>query len=458
MAALSRFKRIHAPSYNLLKRTTMCSSSSPYHFEPPGRLDVDYAGSGVNVWIFINELRVKHNTVNHGQGFPNWSSPDFVKQAAINAINENHNQYSPPVGHPQLIETLVGIYSKQLNQSLTNKNVQTTIGACGGIENCCAAILKPGDDVLTFEPYFDFYKYQVMHSGGELQTVPMSINAQNKWEIDLNAFEDALRTNSNIKAIILNTPQNPTGYVTGKDVMDRMVDILKKYPNIIVITDEVYEDIIFDDQKHYHIAAYDGMFHRTLTINSAAKKFSCTGWKTGWVVGPEDMIQAVNFVSRAQNWCQPTPLQVAVSNMLTEADKEYEGHDTYWSWLNHMYEMKRDKIVNVIQSGGLNVIVPEGSFFCVAHAKELTDRLVEMGEIEDDRNFDINNSLTWMDWKLSKYLAINAGVTCLPMSAFLSETFANRYDYLRFSFCATDDAFEKSLAGMTKMAQKVKIY
>ena len=205
-----------------------------------------------------------------------------MKRAASNAIDNNHNQYSIPSGHPQLVGKLIDIYSERLRQPLSPKNIQTTIGACGGIENCCSAIVNPGDEVLTFEPYFDFYKYQVMHSGGTLVTVPLATNPCTKqWDIDLDAFEQALALHPNMKAIILNTPHNPTGYVMSKETMDSMVSILQKYPDIIVISDEVYEDILFDHHQHHHIAACDGMFSRTLTVNSAAKKFSCTGWKTG---------------------------------------------------------------------------------------------------------------------------------------------------------------------------------
>ena len=211
-----------------------------------------------------------------------WHSPDFVKQAAINAVNNNYNQYCPPSGHPLFIDKLIQIYSKKLNQpNLSNKNIQSSIGACGGIENCLSAILNPNDDVLTFEPYFDFYLAQTMHCGANLTTVPMIMNSDNEWDLDLNALDMALAANSNIKAIILNTPHNPTGYVMNKSTMDKLVEILSKYPNVIIISDEVYEDIIFDEHEHIHIAAYDNMFDRTLTVNSAAKKFSATGWKTG---------------------------------------------------------------------------------------------------------------------------------------------------------------------------------
>merc|ERR1712228_203823 len=203
------------------------------------------------------------------------------------------------------------------------------------------------------------------------------------------------------------------------------------------------------------IAAYDDMFDRTLTVNSAAKKFSATGWKTGWVVGPSDMVEAVNYISRAQNWCQPTPLQVAVADMLNIADQPFDECDSYWIWLKNMYQCKRDKIENVLECGGLRPMLSKGSFFCVADAQDLMETLVQKGEISDDSDFDMNNSLTWMDWKLSKYLAINAGITCLPMSAFLTPSFAQRYRYLRFSFCATDDAFDRSLKGMQTMMNKI---
>ena len=268
----------HGRSLNLLKhsRYTATTASLSHQFEHPKRLDVDYAASGVNVWIFLTDYMKKYETVNHGQGFPNWHSPDFVKKAAIDAINANHNQYTIPSGHPLLVNKLVDIYSKRFGQSLTAKNVQTTIGACAAIENCCQAVLSEDDEVITFEPYFDFYKYQVMHCGAKLNAIPLSINSKTnklRWEINLDLLDKTLSQNDKIKAIILNTPQNPTGCVTDKPTMDKLVKILQKYPKITVISDEVYEDIIFDDNEHIHIANYPGMFPRTLTVNSAAKKF-----------------------------------------------------------------------------------------------------------------------------------------------------------------------------------------
>ena len=169
------------------------------------------------------------------------------------------------------------------------------------------------------------------------------------------------------------------------------------------------------------------------------------------------MVEAVNYVSRAQNWCQPTPLQVAVGNMLDEAERPYQGHDSYYLWLQHMYQEKRAKMLKVLECGGLDAMVPEGSFFCVADAQRLMDKLVERGEIEDDNEFDGNNSLSWMDWKLCKYLAESAGVTAVPLSAFLTESFEGRYRFLRFSFCATDDAFDRSLRGMDRMSGRINI-
>ena len=167
------------------------------------------------------------------------------------------------------------------------------------------------------------------------------------------------------------------------------------------------------------------------------------------------MVEAAHYVARGQNWCQPTPLQVAVSEMLNIADEPFDGHDSYWIWLKYMYQHKRDKIVNVLECGGLRPMVSKGSFFCVADAQDLIAKLVQKGEISDDSDFDLNDSRTWMDWKLSKYLAINAGVTCPPMSAFLTPSFDERYRFLRFSFCATDDAFDRSFKGMQAMMAKL---
>merc|ERR1712204_37986 len=176
----------------------------------------------------------------------------------------------------------------------------------------------------------------------------------------------------------------------------------------------------------------------------------------GWVVGPQNMIESVGYVARAQNWCQPTPLQVGVSDMLRIAEQPFDGHNSYWIYLQYLYQQKREKILNVLECGGLNAMTPNGSCFCVADANNLMQQLVDNGELKaDEEEFDENNSLTWMGWKLAKYLAINAGVTCLPMSAFLTPSFDDRYRYLRFSFCATDDAFDRSLRGMKSMMRKL---
>ncbi|ETO30132.1 aminotransferase class I and II, partial [Reticulomyxa filosa] len=288
-------------------------------FSAANRLSVDYLSHGTSVWVFAREQLEKYKCVNHGQGFPDWSSPEFVKKAAQDSVEEDHNQYCSPFGHPLLLEQLVVEYSKKFpKQKLTAKNIQTTIGACGALENCCQAFLNPGDEVITFEPYFDFYKFHVAHAQAFMKTVPVHLNAKKTgWEFDMKAFEQAISKKT--KMFILNTVLSPfkksargkifflffyffckikpkkRGLSVGrlfyfflyffkkkgvcvcmvftKQQLEEIVKVLKKHPQVIVVSDEVYEDLVYDNTVHHHIANLDDgkMFDRTITISSAAK-------------------------------------------------------------------------------------------------------------------------------------------------------------------------------------------
>ena len=178
------------------------------NFAAANRLKVDYNTGGVSIWVFARDYMNKYNTINHGQGFPNWDSPTFVKNACKDAIDGGNNQYTLPSGNPQLINTLVDIYSSKFSRKLDSSNFQTTIGACGGIENCMQAILNDGDQVLTFSPYFDFYKTQVHHANGILKTVPLSLETDNqnnkkRWKFDAKSLESQI--NDKTRILLLNT-------------------------------------------------------------------------------------------------------------------------------------------------------------------------------------------------------------------------------------------------------------
>ncbi len=191
------------------------------------------------------------------------------------------------------------------------------------------------------------------------------------------------------------------------------------------------------------------MWDRTVPISSAAKRFSCTGWKVGWAIGPEHLIKAVHFISRTEYWCNPSPLQAAVATMLEKADFEsYEGFPNYWLWLKDMYTQKRDKCMKVIENAGLTGIKPEGTFFAVAESSKLVDKLLEKGLIDKEKAEKSGKMEDNIDWQVMGWIATNARVTTIPMSCFTGESFVEPWRFLRFSFCVTDDAFEESAERM----------
>ena len=232
-------------------------------------------------------MRRKYNAINHGQGFPDWESPKFVKQAGIKAIKENWNQYAPNTGNANLINELIKVYNKKYNYKYTLKadNIQITNGCAGAIDSCLQAFVDTDDEVITFEPYFDFYRIQTGHSMGKLVTFPLDLkmdkNGEKIWSLDPHKLKSVLNKRS--KILLLNTPHNPTGFVMTLEQMKQIALILKDYPRIIVIMDEVYDHILYDNMKHHYFAALsDDLFNRTIVCSSAAKTFSVTGWKIGW--------------------------------------------------------------------------------------------------------------------------------------------------------------------------------
>ena len=228
--------------------------------------------------------------------------------------------------------------------------------------------------------------------------------------------------------------------------MENIIQIMAKHPQIIIICDEVYSDIIFDNHQHITLASYSSdIFNRVLTVNSASKKFSVTGWKIGWVIGPENIIKSINYVTKCQNWCQPTPLQHAVAQCLIESNNPYNGYSTYWEWLQQMYQHKRDDILSVIKNGGLIPIKPYGSFFAMADITSISHKLFHSNSID--------NSSDIIDFEISKFIAQNGCVTSLPVSAFTSINYADKYRFLRFSFCVDDDSMIKSNHSMLTMKQ-----
>ncbi|MCB0168724.1 MAG: aminotransferase class I/II-fold pyridoxal phosphate-dependent enzyme, partial [Anaerolineae bacterium] len=243
---------------------------------------------GTTIFYEMTELANRHQAVNLGQGFPDFPGPDFLKRAAIDAILTDLNQYAPGKGQPRLRRAIADKMERHYGRSIDPETELTvTVGATGAIFATILGLVDPGDEVILFEPYYDSYLPATQIAGG----VPRFYTLQPPdWRID----EAKLRAlfSDKTKLVMINTPHNPTGKVFNEAELSLIADLCRQH-DVIAVTDEVYEHIVFDDCRHVPLAGLPGMADRTVTISSAGKTFSMTGWKVGWAVAPPDLIQSI---------------------------------------------------------------------------------------------------------------------------------------------------------------------
>lgn len=298
--------------------------------------------------------------------------------------------------------------------------------------------------MVTFEPAFDIYHACADMAGAVVKTVPLRVqkNSTNKkeWYFDKEELRKAFTPRT--KMFLLNTPQNPTGKVMNIEELSFIATLLHENPNVVCVSDEVYSHLTYDDNKHISIASLPGMQDRTLTVSSAGKTFSCTGWKVGWAVGPAELIRAVAIVHQWTCFSVHTPSQAAVALMLRQAREPYEGYASYYQWLRAFYTRKRDILSKCLSQSNIDVIMPEGAFFIIG----LTERL----NIPADNEF--NDEDIPYDWKLCKWLTKDIGVASIPPSSFYCKENAHLAKYFaRFAFCKPDEMLEEAGKRLLKL-------
>ena len=247
------------------------------------------AGFGTTVFVEINDLARQHNAVNLGQGAPDFDGPPEVLAAAVKAVNSALNQYAPGIGMATVREAIAQHAERFYGQKLNAEtDVLVTSGATEGVFAAVLGLTDPGDEVIVFEPVYDTYVPNMVMAGVTPRYVPL--RGEN-WTFDPDELAGAF--NAHTRAIIVNTPHNPTGKVYAREELRVIADLCQKH-DVIAITDEVYEHILYDDAVHTRLATLPGMEDRTVTISSLGKTFSVTGWKIGWAVGPAALVNSVN--------------------------------------------------------------------------------------------------------------------------------------------------------------------
>ena len=369
------------------------------------------AAFGTTIFAEMSALAAEHGAINLGQGFPDTDGPPEVLDAAVAAIRGGGNQYPPASGVPELLEAISAhqerFYGVRVDSS---REVLVTVGATEAIAATILALVEPGDEVVTFEPYYDSYAATIALAGGVRRTCVLRFP-------DFAVDETSLRAafSSRTRVVLLNTPHNPTGKVFTRAELELICELAREY-DAWVVTDEVYEHLTFDGVEHVHVAALPGMWQRTVTISSAGKTFSTTGWKVGWVVGPADVVAAVRGVKQFLTYVGSGPFQPAVAAGLGLPRAVYQG-------LADELAAKRDLLVAGLTSVGLPVAVPQGTYFVIADAAALG--------ADDALEF-------------CRELPRRAGVVGVPVSVFCDDPDSARM-LVRFAFCKRNEVLAEAV-------------
>jgi aspartate/methionine/tyrosine aminotransferase len=375
---------------------------------------------GVSVFSEMSRLAVEHNAVNLSQGFPDFPTPEWLKEAARDAIARDINQYAPSQGALRLRKAIAAKSKRTMCLDWDpNTEITVTNGATEAIFDIIQALVDPGDEVIVFEPFYDSYVPSIQFAGGTPRYV--TLHAPD-WKFDRAELADLFSDHT--RAIIINTPHNPTGKVFSPDEMSFIADLCRKH-DALAITDEVYEHLVFDDNVHTYMAALPGMRDRTVTISSASKTFSVTGWKVGYVLAAPDLTDALRRYHQFVTFCSVAPFQEAVAIGMEQAES-----NGYYDRMRAEYIERLDLLFATLERAGLKPIRPQGTFFIISDIADLG--------FTDDVEF-------------ARYMTSEVGVACIPPSAFYMTSDEGK-SLARWCFAKREDtlkAAEERLLGWT---------
>ncbi len=378
-------------------------------------------GMGTTIFTEMTALAQQYNAVNLGQGFPDFPAPDFIKQAAVQAILADHNQYAPMPGLlalRQVVAQNTAVAYHHQHEINPDTHVTITHGATEGIFATMMGLINPEDEVILFEPYYDSYVPSVNFAGGVPRFYTLRPPA---WAIDPDQLESLFSHKT--KLIVVNTPHNPTGKVFSAAELELIARLCVKY-DVLAVVDAVYEHILFDDAVHLPLATLPGMWERTVMLSSVGKTFSVTGWKTGWVVADEALTTAVRRAHQFITFATVTPMQVATASALTQA-----AQNGYYEALATMYQARRDLLVTALRAVGLKPLQPQGTYFVMV---------------------DISDQPFANDIAFCRYLTTEVGVAAIPPSAFYHHP-ADGAHLARFTFCKQPAALDEAVRRLARV-------
>ncbi|MDQ2836986.1 MAG: pyridoxal phosphate-dependent aminotransferase [Actinomycetota bacterium] len=377
----------------------------------PGRLDA----FGTTIFAEMSALAVRTGSINLGQGFPDTDGPAELLAAAGRAIAEGRgNQYPPGPGIPELRRAIAE--HQQAHYGLRfdpDTEVLVTVGATEAIASAILGLTMPGDEVVTFEPYYDSYAASIALGGAERRVVTLRPDA-GRWSFDPAELRAAIT--SRTRLILLNSPHNPTGTVFNREELGQVADLAIEH-DLIVVTDEVYEHLVFDGE-HIPLATLPGMAERTLTISSAGKTFSVTGWKVGWICAPAELLAGVRAVKQFLTFVGSGPFQYAIAEGLG-----YQPQ--FYTEVAEALRVRRDLLVDGLCEQGYSVMRPQATYFAT----------VDLG----------GDAEAWC-----RALPEQAGVVAIPSRVFYDSDIDR---YARFAFCKRLEVLDEALTRLGKLAR-----
>jgi N-succinyldiaminopimelate aminotransferase len=367
-------------------------------------------GFGTTIFAEMSALAAATGAINLGQGFPDTDGPPEVLEAAVAAIRGGHNQYPPGPGTPELRQAIADHQQRFWDLPFDpEREVLVTAGATEAIAAALLALCEPGDEVVAFEPTFDSYAASVAMAGARLRPVTLP---HPDLTVDLEALAAAIGPRTRL--LLVNTPHNPTGKVFTDEELSAIAALAVER-DLLVVTDEVYEHLVFDG-AHRPLAGYPGMAERTLTISSAGKTFSVTGWKVGWVCGPAELVTAVRTTKQFLTYVNAGPFQPAVAVGLGLGDEVYDA-------LRADLQAKRDLLCGGLAAAGLDVRVPQGTYFATVDVRSVG---------EDD------------GLAFCRALPGRCGVVAVPSAVFYADPARGR-SLVRFAFCKQADVLSEAV-------------
>ncbi|MFC7403648.1 aminotransferase class I/II-fold pyridoxal phosphate-dependent enzyme [Georgenia alba] len=378
--------------------------------------------------IFAEMTALANHTgaVNLGQGFPDVEGPDHVKDAAVAALREGPNQYAPGAGVPELCEAVAAHQKRHYGLAVDpTSEVLVTVGATEAIAASILALAGPGDEVLTLEPFYDSYAATIALTGATHRTVALR---PSEAGFHLDPGDVAAAFTERTRVLLLNSPHNPTGTVLSREELTLLAEQAIAH-DVTVVTDEVYEHLTYG-AEHVPVATLPGMAERTLTISSAGKTLSFTGWKVGWLHGPAELVTAVRTVKQFLTYVGPGALQKAVAHALADDDGRTAA---YVSDLRDSLRERRDFLLGALRDVGFAPFVPEGTYFLVADAAPL--------------GFDDAVALC-------REMPERAGVVAIPITAFCtagSELSRTLRSWVRFTYVKSPAVLERAAAGLQRL-------